>query len=167
MHTGCCQSSTPQTQCGCVEWLLADHLVANFPGLMAMLTDPPYCLVYPNTYSDDVALENKNHFNVVGGPPRLNTGSCICHALLQYADLTEAHRRKYNGSHLIVPIGAMYMTLLSEITMPCNHQAPLLDLHTRKPFPLVPVGDFSLEGEIFCGMPGDSLLLNGDELTKL
>ena len=67
-------------------------LVANFGGLMAIPTDPPYCLMYPNTYSDEVALENQNHFNAVGGLPGLCTSSCICHALLQHADLTEAHR---------------------------------------------------------------------------
>ena len=114
-------------------------LVANFGGLMAVPTDPPYCLMYPNTYSDEVALKNQNHFNTVGGPPGLCTSSCICCTLLQHADLTEAHSRKYNGSHLIVPHGTQYKTLLPEITMPHNHQGLLLDLH-RKPFPMVPVG---------------------------
>ena len=32
---------------------------------------------------------------------------------------------------------------------------------------MVLVGDFSLVNKIFPGMPGDSLLFNGDELTKL
>ena len=31
-------------------------LVTNFGGLMTIPTDPPYCLMYPNTYSDEVAL---------------------------------------------------------------------------------------------------------------
>ena len=31
-------------------------LVANFGSLMVMPTDPPYCLMYPNIYSDEVAL---------------------------------------------------------------------------------------------------------------
>ena len=67
-------------------------LVANFGGLMALPTDPPYCLIYPNTYSEEVALENQNHFNTTGGPPGLHTSSCICHTLLQHVDLTKAHR---------------------------------------------------------------------------
>ena len=142
-------------------------LVANFGDLMAVPTDPPCCLMYPNTYSDKVALKNQNHFNTTGGPPRLHTGSCICHALLQNVDLTKAHRQKYNVSHVIVPWGAQYKTLLPKITMPCNHQAPLLDLHSGKPFPMVAVGDFSLVDKIFPGTPGDSLLFNGDELAKL
>ena len=142
-------------------------LVTKFGGLMAMPTVPPYCLMYPNIYSDEVALQNQNHFNTMGGPPGICTGSCICCALLQHADLTEAHRQKYNGSPLIVPQGTQYKTLLPKITMSCNHRGPLLDLHSRKPFPMVLVGDFSLEDKIFLGMPGDSLLFNGDELTKL
>ena len=142
-------------------------LVTNFGGLMAVPTDPPYCLVYPNTYNNEVALENQNHFNTMGGAPRLCTGFCICHTLLQHVDLTKAHRQKYNGSHLIVPRGTQYKTLLPEITMPHNHQGPLLDLHSGKPFPMVPVGDFSLVDKIFPGMPGDNLLFKGDELTKL
>ena len=83
-------------------------LVANFGGLMAIPTDPPYCLVYPNTYSEEVALENQNHFNTTGGPPGLHTSSCICCTLLQHADLTEVQRQKYNGSCLIVPRGTQY-----------------------------------------------------------
>ena len=142
-------------------------LVTNFGSLMAIPTDPPYCLMYPNTYSDEVALENQNHSNTAGGPPWLRTGFCLCHTLLQHVDLTKAHRQKYNGSHLIVPRGAQYKTLLPKITMPHNHQGPLLDLHSGKPFPMVPVGDFSLVDKIFPGMPGNSLLFNGDKLTKL
>ena len=142
-------------------------LVSNFGGLMAIPTDPPYCLMYPNTYSEEVALENQNHFNTVGGLPGLCISACICHALLQYVDLTKAHRQKYNGSHLIVPGGTQYKTLLPKITMLHSHWGPLLDLHSRKLFPMVPVGDFNLKDKIFPGMPEDSLLFNGDELMKL
>ena len=73
--------------------------------IMAVPMDPPYCLVYPTIYSDDVATKNKNHFNTVGSPLGLHTHTRICHTLLQHADLTEAHKQKYNGSHLIVPHG--------------------------------------------------------------
>ena len=142
-------------------------LVAKFGGLMAIPTDPLYCLMYPNTYRDEVALVNQNHFNTVGGPSELCTSSCICCALLQHVDLSEAHRQKYNGSCLIVPQGAQYKTLLPKIIMLCNHRVPLLDLHSGKPFPMVPVGNSSLVDKIFPGMPGDSLLFNGDELAKL
>ena len=142
-------------------------LVSNFGSLMAVPTDPPYCLMYPNIYSNKVPPEDKNHFNVEGGPPRLCTCTCICHTLLQHADLSEAHRQKYHGSCLVIPWGAQYSHLLPEITMPHNHWVLLIDLHSGEPFPMVPVGDFQLVDKIFSGMPGDSLLFNSDDLAKL
>ena len=125
--------------------------IGNFGSLMAVPTYPPYCLMYPNIYSNEVPPKDKNHFNVVGGPPRLCTCACICHALLQHADLSEAHRQKYHGSHLVIPQGTQYNHLLPEITMPYNHRVPLIDLHSREPFPMVPVGDFQLVDKIFPG----------------
>ena len=141
--------------------------IANFVGLMAVPTDPPYCLVYPNIYSTTVPHKDRHHFNDQGGPPGLHTCACICHTLLQHANLSEAHRWKYHGSHLVIPRGARYSCLLPKITMLCNHRAPLVDLHMGEPFPLVLVGDFQFEDNIFPGMPGDSLLYNSDDLTKL
>ena len=102
-------------------------LVANFGGIMAVPTDPPYCLVHPMIYSDDIAIKNQNHFNTTASPPGLHTHGCLCHTLLQHADLMEACKWKYNGNHLIVPHGTQYKTLFPEITMPCNHQGPLID----------------------------------------
>ena len=119
-------------------------LVANVGGIMAVPTDPPYCLVYLLIYSEDIATKNQNHFNTMGSPLGLCTCACICYALLQHADLTEAHKWKYNGSHLIVPHGIQYKTLFPEITMP------------EKPYPMVMVGDFSLVDKIFPGSPGDN-----------
>ena len=79
-------------------------LVSNFGGIMAVPMDHPSCLVYPAIYSDDIATKNQNHFNTMGSPPGLRTRTCICHASLQDTDLTEAHKWKYNGSCLIVPM---------------------------------------------------------------
>ena len=141
--------------------------ISNFGGLTAVPTDPPYCLMYPNIYSNEVPPEDKNHFNIKGGPPGLHTCTSICHTLLQHADLSEAHRQKYQGSHLVIPQGDQYSHLLPMITMPCNHRALLIDLHSRKPFPMLPVGDFQLVDKIFPGMPRDSLLFNSDDVTKL
>ena len=80
-------------------------LVANFSHIMAILTDPPYCLVYPIVYNDNIAAQNQNHFNTVGSPSGLRTHDLMCRTLLQHADLTEAHKWKYEGSCLIVPHG--------------------------------------------------------------
>ena len=134
---------------------------------MAVPTDLPYCLKYPNIYSTTVPHQDRHHFNVQGGPHGLCTCAYIRHALLQHADLSEAHRWKYHRSHLVIPWGTQYSHPLPEITMPCNHQVPLVDLHMGDPLPLVPVGDFQLEDNIFPGTPGDSLLYNSEDLTKL
>ena len=134
---------------------------------MAVPTNPPYCLMYPNIYSITVPHVDRHHFNVQGSPPGLRTHACICCTLLQHADLSEAHRQKYHGSHLVIPQEVQYSCLLPKITMPCNHWVPLVYLHMGDPFPLVPVGDFQLEDTIFSGMPGDSLLYNSEDLAKL
>ena len=141
--------------------------VATLGGLMAVTTEPPYCLVYPNICAASVPPKNRNHFNIQGGPPRLHTCVCICCALLQHAELSEAHRWKYHSSHMVIPQGVQYNHLLPEITMLCNHRTPLIDLHMGEPFPMVPVGHFQLVDKIFSGMPGDSLLYNSDDLAKL
>ena len=111
-------------------------LVTNFGSIIAIPMDPPCCLVYPMIYSDNVATKNQNHFNTMGSPPGLHTHTFICHALLQHADLTEAHKQKYNGSCLIVPRGTQYKTLFLEITMLHNHWGPLIDHSSRKPYPM-------------------------------
>ena len=67
----------------------------------------------------------------------------------------------------MIPQGAQYDDLLPKIMMLCNHWAPLVDLSTGEPFPLVPVRDFQLEDNIFPGTPGDSLLITSKELMKL
>ena len=118
-------------------------------------------------YSDNISIKNQNHFNTVASPPGLHTHSCICCTLLQHADLTEAHKQKYNGSCLIVPHDAQYKTLFPEITMLCNHWGLLIDHSSRKPYLMVPVGDFGLVDKIFLGSPVDSLLFNGEELAGL
>ena len=132
--------------------------VANFGGMMAMATNLPYCLMYPNIYSSTIPEKDRHHFNVQGSPPRLHTCICICQALLQHANMSEDYRQQYEGSHLVISWGVQYEHLLPETIMPCNHWALLVDLSTGKPFPLVPVGDLQLEDNIFPGMPGDSLL---------
>ena len=67
--------------CGVCSYAL---LVANYWGIMAIPTDPLYCLVYPTMCNDDV--EEKNHFNTAASPSRMHTCVCICCFLLQFMD---------------------------------------------------------------------------------
>ena len=110
--------------------------------MMALPTNLPYCLVYPNIYSSTIPEKDRHHFNVGGSPPGVHTHVCICHALLQHADMSADHRQQHHGSHLVIPRGVQYDHLLPKIMMPCNHQAPLVDFSMGEPFPLVPNGDF-------------------------
>ena len=141
--------------------------VCSYAMLVAIPMDPPYCLIYPVVYNNDIAAQNQNHFNTAGSPSGLRIHTCMCRTLLQHADLTEAHKWKYDGSHWIVPHGTEYKTLFLEITMLCNHQGLLIDHNSGKPYPMVMVGDFCLVDKIFLGTPRDSLLFNGEELAKL
>ena len=43
-------------------------LVTNFGSIMAVPMDPPYCLVYPIVYNDNVAAQNQNHFTLQAAP---------------------------------------------------------------------------------------------------
>ena len=133
---------------------------------MAVPTDPPYCLVCPNIYSTTVPHEDRHHFNIQGGPPRLHTHACVCQTLLQHANLSEAHRQKYYGSCLVISWGVQYSCLPPK--SPC-HTTTGCDswTFTQATLSLVPVGDFQLEDSIFPGMPGDSLLNNSEDLAKL
>ena len=67
----------------------------------------------------------------------------------------------------MIPRGAQYDHLLPKIVMLHNHQALLVDLSMGEPFPLVPVGDFQLEDNIFPRTPGNSLLYTSKELMRL
>ena len=141
--------------------------VVNFRGMLALPTDLPYCLVYPNIYSSSVPEEDRHHFNAGGSLPGMHTRVCICCAPLQHADMSTDHRQQHHGSCLVIPQGAQYDHLLPKIMMLHNYEVPLVNLSTGEPFPLVPVGDFQLKDNIFPGTPGDSLLYTSKELMKL
>ena len=91
----------------------------------------------------------------------------MCHTLLQHIDPTIKNWQKHCDGHLLIPWRAQYDHLLLEVVRPCNHRAPLMDLKAGEVFPMVLVGDFTLEDNIFPGTPGDSLLYTSKELDKL
>ena len=141
--------------------------VVNFGGIMALPTDLPYCLVYANIYSSTVPKKDRHHLNIGGSPPGVCTCRCMCHTLLQYANLSTDYRQQCHGSCLVIPQGVQYDHLLPKIVMLHNHWVPLIELSMGEPFPLVPVGVFQLEDNIFPRTPGDSLLYTSEELVRL
>ena len=140
-------------------------LIANYRGVMALPTEPPYCLIYLTVYDDKA--EDKICFNTSGSPSGMCTSVCMCHSLLQFTDMEPENRRMFKGSHLIVPCGAQFEHLLPEITVPHNHRGLLVNPNTGKPYPMVPVGDFCLVDYFFSRCPRDSLLFHEGELSKL
>ena len=140
-------------------------LVANYGGIMAIPTDPLYCLVYPTVYKEDT--KDQNHFNTAASPSGMCTQACICCTLLQHADKDPVCWRTYEGSCLIIPHSTQYRTLFSEIVMPHNHWGPLIDHNSRELYPMATTGDFCLMDPIFPGSPGDSLLFKEDDLDRL
>ena len=88
-------------------------LVASYGSIMAIPTDPPYCLVYPTVYNDDT--EDQNCFNTAVSPSGMHTQSYMCCTLLQLSDKDSNIQRTYEGSHLIVPHGEQYWSLFPEI----------------------------------------------------
>ena len=152
----CAENKDPGGAC------LYSLLIANYGGIMAVPTDPSYCLVYPTMYNTGV--EDQNHFNTAASLSGLHTCSCICCALLQHADMEPVCQRT-DSSCLIIPHDAQYRTLFPEITVPCNHWGPLIDHNTGEPYPIVTAGDFCLMDPIFPGSPGDSILFKEDDLA--
>ena len=141
--------------------------ICNFEGAMATETDPPYCLVYPNIYEPHIPENERKHFNVQGSPPRPWIHECMCHTLLQCIDPALKKWKRHCNGHLVIPQGVQYDCLLPEVVRPHNHWALLMDPKVGKVFPMVSVGDFTLEDNIFPRTPGDSLLYTSKELDKL
>ena len=131
-----------------------------------MPTNPPYCLIYPNTYSSTVPLLEWTPFNTAGSPLGLCLGKCMCHTLLQVDDLSTERKQQYAGSCLIIPHGAQFTNRFPTIIEPHNHSLPLRNAE-GVPYLMEMVGDFTLKDKIFPGIPGDSLLFDSAELMRL
>ena len=121
-------SSTLRVQSYCM-------FVVNFGGIMALPTNLPYCLVYPNIYSSTVPEKDRHHFNIEGWP------SWGAHLHLHLLHPASACRHIHR-----LQVATLWE---SPSDSPCNHRVPLVDLSTGEPFPLVPVGDFQFEDNIF------------------
>ena len=141
-------------------------LVGNFGGRVVVPTNPPYCLIYANTYSSTVSLLEWTPFNTTGSPLGLHLGKCMCHTLFQVADLSMERKWQYAGSCLIIPHSAQFTHRFPTIAEPRNHSSPLRNTK-GVPYPMEVVGDFTLEDKIFPGILGDSLLFDGAELMRL
>ena len=110
--------------CKLPTWAFA-LLVGNFEGRIAVPTNPPYCLIYANTYSSTVPPLEQTPLNTMGNPPGLHLGKCMCDALLQVADLSVERKWQYAGRCLIIPHGSQFTNRFPTIVEPHNHSSLL------------------------------------------
>ena len=132
------------------------------PQLMTSLET--HCLVYPIVYCKNV--EDPSHCNTSASPSGMHTCTCMCHTLLQHADMGPLCWRTFKGSHLIIPCSTQYRTLFPEIVALHNHQGLLIDPDMNEPFPIFTVGDFSLKDKIFPSTPSSRKRTSTSLLTR-
>ena len=139
--------------------------VNNYGGIMLVPTDPPYCLIYPMSYTRDV---EPDHFDTHNNPAGTCLHSCICHTTLQYMNDDPHYCRAYGRNHLILPCRAQYKEqLFPKILKPWNHRVLLTDPITKELFPMELVGDFRSTDPIFKGCYGNSFLYSDVDLGQL
>ena len=132
---------------------------------MSVLTDPPYCLVYPTSY---IKVIEPDHFGTHNSPMGMCLHHCICRITLQFSNDDPKECTKYVWSHLLLPHGGQYNDwLYPAILEPQNHCSPLIDPTMGKPYLMEVVGNFKAMDLIFKGCYRDSLLYSNDNLAQL
>ena len=140
-------------------------LLGTLGGILAIPTDPPYCLVYPTCYVRDA---DSDHFDTCNNPVGMRLHHCICHATLQLSNDEPKEHTNYTGSHLILPHGAQYNDqLFLAILEPWNHCGLPIDSVTGETYLMEMVGDFRAMDPIFKGCYRDSLLYSNADLHRL
>ena len=150
------KSSMPQPHSFCL-------FVGDYESMMAPPTEPPYCLVYPIRFFNDMPEDLKNQLHTDLFPLGLRCWECVCHRLIHRANLHIKWETIMGGSHFLLPRGAQYDdNLLPQLIRPQNHRSLLMDPLTAQPYPLVEVGSFMMQGPLFPGTAGDSYIYWGD-----
>ena len=150
------KSSLPQLHSFCL-------FVEDCESMMAPPTEPPYCLVYPIHFFNDMPEDLKNQLHMDLFPPGLCCWECVCHRLIHLANLHEKWETIMGGSHFLLPRGAQYNdNLLPRLIRPWNHRILLVDPVTAQPYPMVEVGSFTMQDPLFPGTAGDSYIYWGD-----
>ena len=76
--------------------------------MMAPLTEPPYCLVYPIHFFNATPTDLRNQLHMDLFPPHLCCQECVCHWLIQWANLHEKWETIMGGSRFLLPHMAQY-----------------------------------------------------------
>ena len=150
------KSSLPRPHSFCL-------FVEDYKSMMALPMEPPYCLVYPIRFFNDMPADLRNQLHTDLFPPGLCCRECVCHRLIQRANHHEKWETIMGGSHFLLPHGAQYdKNLLPQLIRPQNHRSLLMDPVMAQPYPLVKVGSFTMQDPLFPSIVGDSYVYWGD-----
>ena len=158
MHAGAQtrKSSLPQPHNFCL-------FVEDYESMMAPPTEPPYCLMYPIHFFNDTPEDLKNQLHTDLFPLGLCFQECVCHQLIQWANLHEKWETIIGGSRFLLPHGAQYDdNLLPWLIRLQNHRSLLVDPIMAQLYPMVKVGSFTMQDPLFPGTTGDSYVYWGD-----
>ena len=137
--------------------------VEDYESMMVPPTEPPYCLVYPIHFFNDTPADLRNQLHMDLFPPSLRCRECVCHWLIQRANLHKKWETIMGDSHFLLPHGAQYdENLLPRLIRLQNHRSLLVDPIMAQPYPLVKVGSFTMQDPLFLGIVGDSYIYWGD-----
>ena len=139
-------------------------LIANYGGVLAVPTDFHIAWCIPPC----VMMMHRNRITstqqpVLQGCTHAPAFATTCFSMLIWIQSTGEPTRAATSSSPVVHSAGLFL----ETIMPCNHQGPLIDHNTGKPYPMAAAGDFWLMDPIFPGSPGDSLLFKEDDLAQL
>ena len=125
--------------------------------MVAPLTEPLYCLVYPICFFNDMPKDLKNQLHTDLFPLGLCYQECVCHRLIHQANLHKKWETIMGSSRFLLPRGAQYdNNLLPWLIRPQNHRSLLVDPIMAQPYPMVEVGSFTMQDPLFPGTAGDS-----------
>ena len=98
--------------------------VEDYESMMAPPTEPLYCLMYPIRFFNDTSTDLRNQLHMDLFPPGLCCRECVCHRLIQWANLHEKWETIMGSSRFLLPHGAQYdENLLPQLIRPWNHRS--------------------------------------------
>ena len=155
------KSSLPQPRSFCL-------FIQDYESMMAPPMEPPYCLVYPICFFNDMPEDLKNQLHMDLFPPGLHCRECVCRRLIQWANLHKKWETIMGSTHFLLPCGAQYdNNLLAQLIRRWNHRSLLVDPITAQPYPMVEVESFMIQDPLFPGTAGDSYIYWGDAWKSL
>ena len=104
--------------------------IEDYESMMAPPTEPLYCLVYPIHFFNDTPEDLKNQLHTDLFPQGLHCRECVCHQLIQRANLHEKWETIMGGSRFLLLRRAQYDdNQLPQLIRLQNHRSLLVEPH--------------------------------------